>query len=208
MSLYGLILGLCAVLLINYVSARNRVIPKNHENIFFFLLLFFALIGARAYHVIDQWSYYSQNPILILNTRGGGLGIIGALIAGLIFTLIYSKIYHLNFIKILDLFTPILPLTQSLGRFANFINHENPFWWLESILDFLLFLIIAKYPKNPTAKYFIGYGLLRFLTEFFRADTWTINNFKVGQLFSCLFVATGLLILLRDHRSKITPDHH
>ena len=41
------------------------------------------VIGARLYYVIFNWGYYSQNPSQILNFRGGGMAIHGALIGGI-----------------------------------------------------------------------------------------------------------------------------
>ena len=207
MSLYGLIIGICLVILLDYFSHRNTIIPKNRETVFFIFLLVFTLVGARAYHVLDQWSFYTQNPILIFNTRGGGLGIFGALIAAALYLLFISLIFHKSYIILLDLFTPILPLCQAIGRLANFINHENPIWWLESILDLSLFLILLWSPKNPTAKYLIGYGIIRIITEIWRLDTWVLGGIKIGQLIGFIFISFGLILLKSEKRSPITPGH-
>ena len=102
----------------------------------------------------------------------------------------------------MDSITPILPLCQSIGRFGNFVNHENPIWWPEAILDFLLFLIIFKFPKNPTSKYLIGYGVIRFVTEFWRTDTWVINNLKIGQLISVVFIIAGVSLICYDTQKR------
>ena len=52
----------------------------------------FGLLGARLYYVIFNWSYYSQNPSQILNFRGGGMAIHGALIAGILTGYVFTKI--------------------------------------------------------------------------------------------------------------------
>ena len=54
------------------------------ENILDFILLAFpiAIVGARLYYVIFQWSYYSQNPSEIVAIWNGGIAIYGGLIAG------------------------------------------------------------------------------------------------------------------------------
>lgn len=206
MHLYGFIIGIAIVIGIDYFSKHNRLFPKSRETFFFIGLLIFAVIGARTYHVVDQWSFYSRNLWLIPQTWLGGLGIFGAVIGAVLFILIFSKINKLPIIKLLDLITPILPLCQAIGRFGNFVNHENPVWWLEAVLDFLLFLFIYKSPKNPTAKYLIGYGTIRFITEFWRTDTWVINSVKIGQIISLIFIFLGVILICygRPSRSKET----
>lgn len=167
-------------------------------------------IGARAYHVIDQWQFYSQNLWLIPQTWHGGLGIYGALILGTIFTYLYSKFNKISFLKILDSITPILPLCQTIGRFGNFVNHEIPSWWLEASLNLILFFLLKK-SKTPTAHYLIGYGLIRFSLEFFRNDTWQINHLKIAQLISVLFIIMGFAIIVINSflcsKNKLKSNH-
>lgn len=206
MSLYGFIIGIAIVVGINYFTSHNTIVPKPKENLFLILGLIFSILGARLYHVIDRWAFYSQHLNLIPTTWNGGLGIYGAILAALLYIFVYCLVSRIKFLSILDLITPILPLCQSIGRFGNFINHEIPIWWLESGLCFLLFLFIKKFPQNPTAKYLIGYGLIRFIDEFFRNDTWQIDRLKIAQLISVIFVAVGL-ILIRGQRHQITQNH-
>ena len=157
------------------------------------------LLGARAYHVIDSWSYYSQHLSQIPATWNGGLGIYGALIAATLYIYIYSKINKISALSIFDSITPILPLCQSIGRIGNFVNHEIPSWWLEASLNLVLFFLLKK-SKTPTAHYLIGYGLVRFFMEFFRDDTWQINNLKIAQIISFLFILLGFILLKKFRR--------
>lgn len=199
MHLYGLIIGIALVVGIEYFIKNNQVISKSRENIFIFGLLISGLIGARLWHVIDQWSYYSKNLSQIFATWNGGLGIYGALITMTIFTFFFAKLYKISLLKILDTITPILPLCQAIGRFGNFINHEIPTWWIEASLNLVLFFVLKK-SQTPTAHYLIAYGLIRFFIEFFRNDTWQINGFKIAQLFSIFGIITGLFILKKFRR--------
>ena len=198
MHLYGLIIGIAVVISLNYFEKNNQSIPKQKLNIFVFGLLISLLIGARAYHVIDTWSYYSQNIGQIINIPNGGLGIYGALIAGFLYVYIFSLCYQLSVLSLLDSITPILPLAQAIGRFGNYVNDEISIWWLESLLCFILFLIIrTKTLKlySSTALYLIGYGIIRLITEYFRTDTWIISNFKIANLISFIFVLLGIYLL-------------
>ncbi len=201
MSIYGLIIGICFVIGITFFQKNNKIIPKDKENIFIFLFLIFSLIGARIYSIINYWNYFSLNPIQILNLRGGGLGIIGGLSFGLIFTLIFSKINKLSFLKITNTIVPIIPLCQSLGRFGNFFNHEiygidnQPIWLYESILMFILFLIFKKIKIHQTALFLIYYGIVRFLLEFIRLDTIPTYFLSLGQILSLSFILIGFIII-------------
>lgn len=204
MSLYGLTIGITIVICLSYFSRRNHLIPKSGENLFGLGLIIFALIGARTYHVIDYWSFYSQNLWQILNIRAGGLGIYGALIFGLIYVFVTSKIYKFEIIKLLNLVAPIVPLAQAVGRLGNFFNHEIPLWWLESILNLLLFFLLRFFPRNSFAKYLLGYGLIRFFFEFLRSDTWTIGSIKIAQIISIIFIIIGALLCL--NKRKVPPS--
>lgn len=202
MHLYGLILGLSVVIGTEFFL-RQKIIPKNRQNIFVLLLLFFAILGARLYHVFDFWDYYSQNPSQIPATWNGGLGIYGAILGALLFIALYSLFTQTFFFKITDAIAPILPLCQAIGRLGNFANREIPFWWLEALLNLLLFFILrtkALKPYSSTAFYLLGYGLIRFLFEFFRSDTWQIGSLKIAQLISLIFIIIGLLLLKFPHK--------
>lgn len=201
MHLYGLIIGIAIAIGIYYFEKHQTIIPKSKLLFFEVGLLISAIIGARVYHVVDEWSYYSHNLSQIPATWNGGLGIFGALFGALIFIALF--INRKSYIIILDTITPILPLSQAIGRLGNWANQENRMWWPEAIGDLILFIIINRHPSSPTAKYLIGYGIIRFITEFWRTETWSINDFKIGQLISVIFIIFGLLLIYRD-RTKIS----
>jgi len=209
MSLYGLIIGISLVIGINYFL-HQKTIPSRLENIFVLGILISAIIGARAYHVIGEWNFYSQNLTLIPQTWNGGLGIYGAIIASALFIFFFSLLSKISFLKILDSITPILPLCQAIGRIGNFVNHEIPTWWLEATLNLILFFIIKSKKLinySSTSLYLIGYGLIRFFMEFFRNDTWVLGQIKIAQLISILFILIGLTLNQRE-RIKISQKHH
>jgi phosphatidylglycerol:prolipoprotein diacylglycerol transferase len=204
MHLYGLIIGIAILIGSNYFEKHQTTIPKDKVFLFELGLLVFALVGARAYHVIDQWSFYSQNPWLIPQTWNGGLGIFGAFFGSLLFITLF--INHKSYITLLDSITPILPLCQAIGRLGNWINQENPVWWPEAISNLVLFALIRQFPSHPTAKYLAGYGLIRLITEFWRHDTWQINSIKIGQVISIMFILLGIFIFLYERRQ--IRHHH
>lgn len=203
MSFYGLIIGISIVIGVDYFSKHQKTLSPKQLNIFTTGTIISAILGARLYHVIDKWSFYSQAPYLIPQTWNGGLGIYGGIIGSFIFILLFLQITKKPLLPTLDSISPILPLCQSIGRLGNYANHEISTWWIEAGLNLFLFLFIKKFPQKPTAKYFIGYGLIRFFYEFFRNDTWTINSLKIAQIISLSFIVIGTTLLFRKSSSKL-----
>jgi phosphatidylglycerol---prolipoprotein diacylglyceryl transferase len=81
-------------------------------------------IGARLYHVIDQWSLYADDPLSALAIWNGGLGILGGLAGGVLGLLVFSRIFRKPFLRVLDVWAPSVLLAQALGRFGNWTNQE------------------------------------------------------------------------------------
>ena len=201
MSIYGLIIGLSFLVGISYFQKHADFLSSKLQNIFISIVVLSSVIGARLYHVLDYWDYYSQNPWQIPQTWNGGLGIYGGLLAAIFSAYLFSRFLRLNFLRLLDTITPILPLCQAIGRLGNFDNHEIPTWWLEASLNVALYFLLKK-STRPTSHYLIGYGLIRFFLEFFRSDTWTVSGLKIAQIISLIFIAAGLF----SHRHNKTGN--
>jgi phosphatidylglycerol:prolipoprotein diacylglycerol transferase len=82
------------------------------------------IIGARIYHVVHEWDFYSENLELIVQVWNGGLGIPGGVAGGLIALWIYTRVQGMPFARWLDVAAPALLLAQAIGRFGNFVNQE------------------------------------------------------------------------------------
>lgn len=201
MSLYGLILGICFVIGIQYFYKYNKIVSKKQENIFIFSILISGIIGARLYGVIANWNYFSQNPLQILNLRGGGLGIYGGLIASFFYIILFCKKNNIIFLNLSNSLIPIIPLCQSLGRWGNYFNHEiysasgQPVWFYESVLMFFVYFLIKKSKRHQTGIYLIIYGIIRFILEFIRTDTIQVYWLSLAQILSILFILIGLFII-------------
>ena len=85
---------------------------------------FAAIIGARLYYCIFNWSSYADNPIRILYIWEGGLAIYGGIIGGVIAAFIVCKVEKLNFYNLLDLIGMSLLIGQGIGRWGNYANQE------------------------------------------------------------------------------------
>jgi phosphatidylglycerol:prolipoprotein diacylglycerol transferase len=121
---YGIMIasGCLAAIGISFIEARRRGEATAHVVNLAIIVIPLGIIGARLYHVIDQWQYYSQNPGLIIG--GQGLGIFGAVIGGALGLIIYTLWKRLTTLRWLDIVAPGLILAQALGRWGNFFNQE------------------------------------------------------------------------------------
>jgi len=78
------------------------------------------VIISRLLHVVDRWSYYSQNPGQIVGTAG--LTIYGAVLGATLGVWIYSKLSRLQFGYLVDLVAPGIILAQAVGRIGCTLN--------------------------------------------------------------------------------------
>jgi phosphatidylglycerol:prolipoprotein diacylglycerol transferase len=83
-----------------------------------------ALVGGRAYHVIDQWHLYQDNPIKIFLPPYEGLGVYGGIVTGTLAAAYIIRRWHQPFWKWADVVAPGLFTMQAIGRWGNFFNQE------------------------------------------------------------------------------------
>ena len=89
------------------------------------IVVIFGLVGARLYHVIDQWDeLYKNNPLGVLYLWNGGLAIYGALFGGVLGMALFARSAKINLLRWMDIAAPSLILGQAIGRWGNFINRE------------------------------------------------------------------------------------
>ena len=125
-ALYGIVIGLGMILGLS-LAARIAKKTGTDPDVIWDLaapLLIFGIMGARIYYVIFMWDYYKDDPIQILNLRGGGLAIYGGIIAGVLTLYIYCRIKKQKFPLILDFVIYGLLVGQIMGRWGNFFNRE------------------------------------------------------------------------------------
>jgi phosphatidylglycerol:prolipoprotein diacylglycerol transferase len=83
-----------------------------------------ALIGGRAYHVIDQWALYKDDPMKIFLPPYSGLGVYGGIATGTIAAFLYARWKKLPFLRWADIVAPGLFVMQAIARWGNFFNQE------------------------------------------------------------------------------------
>ena len=83
-----------------------------------------ALIGGRAYHVIDQWALYKDDLLKIVLPPYTGLGVYGGIITGTIAVIAYARYHRQPFWVWADVIAPGLFAMQVVARWGNFFNQE------------------------------------------------------------------------------------
>ncbi len=105
-------------------EAKKWSISEDFMINLFFYLIPFAVVGARLYFVIFNIDSYKNNPLDMLKIWEGGLAIHGAIVAGLLFIIIYSKKHKVKTQRLLDIIVVGMLIGQAIGRWGNFFNQE------------------------------------------------------------------------------------
>ena len=83
-----------------------------------------AVLGGRAYHVIDQWQLYRDDPLKIILPPYSGLGAYGGIIVGTIVGILYIRWKRQPVLAWADAIAPGLFAMQAVARWGNFFNQE------------------------------------------------------------------------------------
>ena len=117
-------LGVLVACIFIFRETRKQNINEDFMLNLIFYSVVFGLIGARAYYVAFNWSYYSNHLLEVLEVWNGGLAIHGGIFAGLLWIIFYTKKYKISTLKILDIAVVGLMIGQCIGRWGNFFNQE------------------------------------------------------------------------------------
>jgi phosphatidylglycerol:prolipoprotein diacylglycerol transferase len=123
---YGLLIAsalLIGVTLSQYLAKRRHLNPDLIGDLAIWLVLG-AIPGARLYYVAFEWEKYAQDPRRALAIWQGGIAIHGAILGGILATIIFAKLQKVSFWQLVDVVAPSLILGQAIGRWGNFFNSE------------------------------------------------------------------------------------
>lgn len=174
---------------------------------------------------------YIKNPLEIIATWHGGMSFHGGLIGCVLAGWIFSRRRKMPFAALADSVVVSAPIGLGLGRLGNFINGElfglpsnvpwamvfpaggpmprHPTQLYESFAEGLVLFIIMWTLRKKTFKdgtmvalFFLFYGILRFIIEFFKEPDpqigYLLTYFTMGQILCMAMIpaAAGLFFYL------------
>ena len=207
------------------------------SDLMFYSLLGAIIGGRTGYVFFYSIDQFINNPFSIFFIWQGGLSFHGGLVGVLIACFWLSKSWKVDFFWLMDRVALFVPPGLGFVRLGNFMNSEllgrptdlswgiifpsDPFGitrhpsqlyqaFGEGILLFIYMLWIAKKPKptmNISGHFLLGYGLIRFLTEFFRTPDQHIGftAFDVltrGQMLCLPMIVIGIILIYYSYRKQ------
>lgn len=188
------------------------------------------ILGGRIGEIVFyQFDHFLADPLFLFRIWEGGMSFHGGLI-GVIVSMIWTSFRQkCSFWQTADFVAPLVPVGLGLGRIGNFINGElwgrttdvswamifpqadllprHPSQLYQAALEGLaLFVILNLFIRKPrptgsvAGLFLIGYGVFRFLMEYFREFDPTVNTaadlITRGQLLSLPMVIAGVGIMV------------
>ena len=193
------------------------------------------VVGGRlGYVLFYNLSFYLSSPLDIIAIWDGGMSFHGGLLGVIAALWYYARKTDRGFLAVADFLAPLIPPGLFFGRIGNFINQElwgkvtdapwgvlfytapgsprHPSQLYEAALEgLLLFIIIWWYsskqrrPGRVCGLFLLGYGVLRFIAEFFREPdghigTLALDWVTMGQVLSIPMIFLGLFLLVKPSR--------
>lgn len=183
LNLYGLLVGVGIVVALQVAVSLMEMKGEDGSMVWdgLWWMLVPGVVAARAYHVIDRWDYYRDNLGAIWQIWQGGLGILGAIVGGVLglaaFSILRARRQERKaeelFFAIADVVVMGLVLGQAIGRWGNYFNQElyglktrlpwgieveglsglyHPLFLYESVLSIALFVVLLVMYKRGEVK--------------------------------------------------------
>ena len=199
------------------------------SDLMFYSLLGAILGGRVGYILFYSFDQFLANPLSIFAIWEGGLSFHGGLLGVLVSCYWLSKKWKMGFFWLMDRVAPFVPPGLGFVRLGNFLNSEllgrptEVSWGVifpsdplglvrhpsqlyqafgEGVILFIYMLIIAKRPKptmSISGHFLIGYGFIRFSTEFFRTPDqhigFVLDFLTRGQILSFPMIVIGLFLI-------------
>ena len=202
-------------------------------DLIFYCAIGLILGGRIGYVLFYGWQFWQVDIWYPLKIWQGGMSFHGGLIGAVIGLYLFCQRVKRPFVQVCDFMVPFVPIGLAAGRLGNFINAElwgrvttvpwgmvfpnaGPFprhpsqlyeFLLEGVLLFVILWFYTQRPRPkwaPTALFLLGYGVARFVVEFFRQPDSQLGFvawgwLTMGQLLSVPMVIFAVLLLCKSH---------
>ena len=123
---YGVsfIVAVVVMILVSQSEARRKGIDPGLVSSAIIVVAVFAIIGARLYHVIDDWHLYADDPLRAVLPPYSGLGLYGGILGAMVGIWVFLRGRDIPFWRALDIVVPGTLLAQGIARWGNFFNQE------------------------------------------------------------------------------------
>ena len=209
--LYVVAFGIGYALLPRLARYRDIFLDSERWLEFLFWTVLAVLLGGRlGYVLLYAPGYFLLHPLEILLLSNGGMSSHGGFFAVGVAVWFLARRFKISLLDLLDVAVVPVALGLALGRLGNFINQElyvGNFALLAVAKDLLLALL-GYLTLRRTSGYFaesgrvlglflVGYGILRFVTEYLRIQEWNyVWGLTYGQFLTIpLFLFGGYLLL-------------
>lgn len=190
-----------------------------YKNCMFWAMVAIVIGGRLGDVLFYNFDYYMYRPLEVFATWKGGMSFHGGLIGAIITAVFYARYHKVKFTSFMDVLSVNIPIALMFGRFANFINGElygrstdvtwaipfpkgggiprHPSQLYEAMLEGLMLYCVLrliyrcayKKPGVTASSFLIGYGIARFIAEYFRdieALSWIQSSWLSGGQILCL----------------------
>ncbi len=193
--------------------------------------------GRIGYILFYNFASFIAEPSMIFRIWEGGMSFHGGFLGVAIAIALFARSTGKSVIDVFDFVAPLTPIGLGAGRIGNFINGElwgratdvpwamvfpddpsrlarHPSQLYQFFLEgVVLFVLLWWYSSKPRPRFavgglfLVGYGLQRFVVEFFRQPDANLNFVMFdwmsrGQQLSLPMIAAGLVILVMAYKGR------
>ncbi|MDN3651716.1 prolipoprotein diacylglyceryl transferase [Thalassotalea ponticola] len=218
----------------NGIWTREQV-----SDLLFYGFLGVIIGGRVGYVLFYNFDYFLADPLYLFKIWTGGMSFHGGLLGVITALFVFARKENKRFLDVGDFVAPLVPFGLGAGRIGNFINAElwgretdvswamvfptDPLglarhpsqlyeFFLEGVVLFFMVYLVSKYVKArgvASGTFLAGYGLFRFIVEFFRepdAHLGFIFSFvSMGQILSLpmIIIGVGLIVWGLNHPTAV-----
>jgi phosphatidylglycerol---prolipoprotein diacylglyceryl transferase len=223
------------------VSRKQLPLTRDDvADLVFFGAMGVVLGGRLGYILFYDLGVYLADPLQIFAVWKGGMSFHGGFMGVILSFVLFARRKKIPFWMLIDMAAQCAPVGLGLGRIGNFINGElygrptdvpwgmifpgggelprHPSQIYEAFLEGLVLFFIVRIMARrsdvtgiPAWTFCAGYGLFRFIVEFFRQPDAQIGTFldffSMGQLLSLPMFLVGSFMIFMLYRRKNHPSH-